>query len=55
MLTADNWTDIVFHISAAQNWAEFDPDNEFVEPYVFLFFVLFTATMEEIYKKMDFG
>jgi voltage-gated sodium channel len=39
--TADNWTDIVFHISAAQNGAEFDPDNEFVEPYVVLFFVLF--------------
>ena len=40
LLTADNWTDIVFHISAAQNGAEFDPDNEFVEPYVVLFFVL---------------
>ena len=41
MLAADNWTDIVFHISAAQNGVEFDPDNELLEPYVVLYFVLF--------------
>jgi voltage-gated sodium channel len=39
--TADNWTDIVFHISAAQNGVEVDPDNELLEPYVVVFFVLF--------------